>query len=156
MRDRKGFLLIEVMAVMGLLAVLGSLVIVVIVEMLHLAKRHEQWVALTERSFSVAEMLRNDVSNARELSAGGGKLTIVRGDGRRVTYETEGGALHRLSDAGGGAGKFSLGAVEEARWEIAQSGGLVRADLVLTAKGTSRVVTTFPFRIVARVEGEGR
>jgi len=155
MRRRRAFTLMELIVAMGLLAALGSLLMMLVFEFSQLGRRQAQSVELSHMSFKLAEIVREDVREAQEVKALGGELGVVTREGARVDYGVENGMLWRRSTEGERAGqKIELARAGGVTWTVEGRGRLLKGELVLTTEGRGKVSMTFPFTIEAYVGRE--
>ena len=155
MNRRKAFTMPELLAAMVLLGAVATFAMTFQIDLMRLAERHAGWSALTEKSFQLARLVRTDAKGARRVDVRGATLLIERRDGVHVRYEFADGKLRRIfrNNEDGTKGYWvPCGKVE---WEISEGGRLLRGELVLTAKGSSRVISSLPFAILASTATEG-
>ena len=150
MRNRRGFTLMEMLVYMMIVSILTTFLMKLMIQAMRLSRHHVATVALTTKTCYVTNMLRNDVRNARSLSARRDALQIERPDGKTVRYEVIDGSLRRniVHDAVEIKGGFRA-ACRFAAWEVSPSGRTVRMELELTADGLGKVGSSAPIVIVA-------
>lgn len=154
MNRRRGFTLIELIVVMALLGAVAGFGFMFIIRFTQLGRRHAEWSMMTDRSFLLAEFVREDVAQATGVVAEDATLCVERLDGRRIRYVLEGERLRRIVEGEGKAPGLRVPCCR-AEWQVLEDGKLVRGELTLAAEGVSRVVSTFPFVIKAAVAAGG-
>jgi prepilin-type N-terminal cleavage/methylation domain-containing protein len=148
MSRRRGFTLVELLAVMALMTALAGFFVKLLIETMRWGAQQALSVRLTEQSFRLSDVMREDVHQAGTVTVQDGALVIRMADGSTVRYFLDPEKSRLRRSAADSVVQAAWWPCRAARWTVS-SDGLVEGRLELFFEGTGRVFTSVPLVIEA-------